>query len=172
MGITALLYKLGSPYDAYISQVSELNQALARLRYMADRALGLEAGLHGSVRFVPGGADAAARVERFRERLGQAAASMTDEQFEDFLAHLGGGEAADVEANRARVVDRMSSATRGIEEYFAIAGRALAKLEERGYNPNRPDVARQLRENKLPAYTIQEYQRILHELGTKVGVKA
>lgn len=172
MGISSLLYKLGSPYDAYISHVSELNQALGRLRYMSERALGFEAGLHGSVRLVPGGEDAATRVQRFRERLGQAAASMSDEQFEDFLAHLGGGEAADVEANRARMVDRMSTATRGFEEYFAIAGKALAKLEERGYNPNRPDIARQLRENKLPSYTIQDYQRILHELGTKVGVKA
>ncbi len=171
MGLSALLYKLGSPYDAYIAHVSELNTALDRLRYMSDRAVGLEAGLHSSVRLVPGGEDRAQRTQRFRERLGQAAASMSDEQFEDFLAHLGGGEAADVEANRALVVDRMSTATRGFEEYFAIAGRALATLEARGYNPNRADVARQLRENKLPPHTVAEYQHILHTLGTKVGLK-
>jgi hypothetical protein len=69
------------------------------------------------------------------------------------------------------VVDRMSTATRGFEEYFAIAGKALATLEARGYNPNRSDVARQLRENKLPAHTVAEYQHILHTLGTKVGLK-
>ena len=121
-----------------------MNTALERLRYQSERALGYEAGLHGSVRLMPGGAARAERVDRFRERLGDAAASMSDEQFEDFLAHLGGGEAANVEADRARVVDRMSTATRGIEEYFAIAGKALATLEERGYNPNRSDIARQL----------------------------
>lgn len=172
MGISSLLYKLASPYDAYIAHVSELNQALGRLRYMSERALGLEAGLHSSVRLVPGGEDRAARAQRFREQLGEAAASMSDEQFEDFLAHLGGGEAANVEANRARVVDRMSTATRGFEEYFAIAGRALATLEERGYNPSRPDIARQLRDNKLPTHTVADYRRILHELGAQVGVKA
>lgn len=172
MAIPSLLYKLASPYDAYVSHVSELNGALERLRWMSDRALGFEAGLQGSVRMVPGGTAAADRVQRFREQLGQAASSMTDEQFEDFLAHLGGGEAANVEANRANVVNRMSSATRGFEEYFAIAGKSLATLEARGYNPNRGDVARQLRENNLPAYTSAEYRRILHELGNKVGVKA
>lgn len=171
MGLATLLYKLGSPYDAYIAHVSELNSALSRLRYMSDRALGLEAGLHGSVRIVPGGEDRELRVQRFREQLGQAAASMSDEQFEDFVAHLGGGEAADVEANRARVVDRMSVATRGFQEYFAIAGKALATLEERGYNPNRADVARQLRENNLPSHTIAEYRSILRALGTKVGLQ-
>lgn len=171
MGIATLLYKLASPYDAYVAHVSELNSALERLRYQSERALGYEAGLHGSVRLMPGGAARAERVDRFRERLGDAAASMSDEQFEDFLAHLGGGEAANVEADRARVVDRMSTATRGIEEYFAIAGKALATLEERGYNPNRSDIARQLRENHLPMHTVGEYRRILHELGTKVGVR-
>ena len=171
MAISSLLYKLASPYDAYVSHVSELNSALAKLRYMSERALGYEAGLHGSVRLQPGGAARAERVDRFRERLGQAAADMSDEQFEDFLAHLGGGEAANVEADRARTVDRMSSATRGFEEYFAIAGKALSTLEARGYNPNRADVARQLRENNLPGHTVAEYRRILHELGVKVGVR-
>lgn len=171
MGISTLLYKLASPYDAYISHVSELNTALTRLRYMADRAVGLEAGLHGSVRLLPGGVAREDRVQRFRERLGAAAASMGDEDFEDFLAHLGGGEAASVEANRANVVDRMSTATRGFEEYFAIAGKALSTLEARGYNPHRSDVARQLRENNLPSHTVADYRRLLHELGTKVGVR-
>ena len=172
MGISALLYKLGSPYDAYISHVSQLNTALDRLRYMSDRALGYEAGLQGSVRLVPGGAAREERVQRFRERLGNAAATMSDEQFEDFVAHLGGGEVAEVEADRARAVSRMTTATRGFEEYFAMAGRELAVLEARGYNPSRSDVARQLRENNLPPLTVADYRRILHDLGTKVGVKA
>jgi hypothetical protein len=172
VGIQSILYKLGSPYDAYISHVSELNSALGRLRYLSERAIGYEAGLQSSVRLVPGGAAPAERAQRFREKLGQAAASMSDEEFEDFLAHLGGGEAASVEANRANVVDRMSSTARGIEDYFGIAGRALATLEARGYNPSRGDVARQLRENKLPTHTVADYRKILHELGTRVGVKA
>ena len=171
MGITSILYRLGSPYDAYIAHVSELNNALTRLRYLSDRALGYEAGLQSSVRLVPGGAAREERVQRFRERLGEAAAKLSDEEFEDFLAHLGGGEVASVEADRASVVDRMNSATRGFEEYFSMAGKALATLETRGYNPGRSDVARQLRENHLPAHTVAEYKRILHELGTRVGVK-
>ena len=114
MALSSLLYKLGSPYDAYIAHVSELNAALARLRYMSDHAVGLEAGLHGSVRLVPGNGNRTDRIEGFRKRLGQAADSMTDEQFEDFLAHLGGGEAANVEDNRANVVSRMSNVTRGL----------------------------------------------------------
>jgi hypothetical protein len=171
LGIQTLLYKLASPYDAYIAHVSELNAALRRLRYMSDRALGLEAGLQSSVRLVPGGAAREDRVQRFRERLGEAARNMSDEQFEDFLAHLGGGEAASVEADRAQVVTRMTHATRGFEEYFAIAGKALATLEARGYNPGRGDVARQLRENHLPAHSVAEYKRILHDLGTKVGAR-
>lgn len=171
MGISAILYKLGSPYDAYISHVSQLHSAIERLRYMSDRALGYEAGLQSSVRLVPGGAVPGERAQRFREKLGAAAASMSDEQFEDFLGHLGGGEAADVEANRAQTVSRMSHATRGLEEYFAMAGHELNVLETRGYNPSRGDVARQLRENNLPPHTIAEYRKILHDLGMKVGVK-
>lgn len=171
MGIQALVWKLGSPYDAYISHVSRLNTAVERLRLMSDRALGFEAGLQGSVRLVPSGSAPEARAQRFREQLGQAAASMSDAEFEDFLSHLGGGEAANVEANRANVVSRMSTATRGLEEYFAIAGSALATLETRGYNPSRSDIARQLRENHLPEHTIADYRRVLHELGAKVGAK-
>ncbi len=171
MGISTLLYKLGSPYVAYISLVSQLNVAIERLRYLSDRALGYEAGLQSSVRLIPGGAMREERVQRFRERLGQAASSMSDEQFEDFLGHLGGGEAADVEANRAQTVSRMSTATRGLEDYFAMAAAELSVLEKRGYNPSRGDVSRQLRENNLPPHTIAEYRKILHDLGLKVGVK-
>src|SRR4029078_11232093 len=114
MGIQSILYKLASPYDAYISHVSQLNTAIERLRYMSDRALGYEAGLNGSVRIVPGGAGREERVQRFREQLGHGAAQMSDSEFEEFLAHLGGGEAANVEANRAQAVSRMSFATRGV----------------------------------------------------------
>ncbi len=172
MGIQTLVWKLGSPYDAYVSHVSRLNTAIERLQLMSDRALRYEAGLQSSVRLVPGGSAPEERVQRFRERLGEAAASMTDAEFEEFVAHLGGGASANVEANRANVVSRMNSATRGLEEYFAIAGQELGVLESRGYNPARGDVARQLRENKLPTHTIADYRRILHDLGTKVGAAA
>lgn len=171
MGIQTLVWKLGSPYDAYISHVSRLNTAIERLQLMSDRALRFEAGLQSSVRLVPGGSAPEARVQRFREKLGAAAASMSDMEFEEFIAHLGGGEAANVEANRANVVSRMHTASRGLEEYFAIAGQELATLESRGYNPSRSDIARQLRENKLPAHTIADYRKLLHDLGAKVGAK-
>lgn len=171
MGIHTLVWKLGSPYDAYVSHVSRLNTAIERLQLMSDRALRYEAGLQSSVRLVPGGSAPEERVQRFRERLGEAAASMTDAEFEEFVAHLGGGASANVEANRANVVSRMNTATRGLEEYFAIAGQELGVLESRGYNPGRGDVARQLRENKLPTHSIADYRRILHDLGTKVGAK-
>ncbi len=169
MGIQTLVWKLSSPYDAYVSHVSRLNTAIERLQLMSDRALRYEAGLQSSVRLVPGGSPPEERIQRFRARLGEAAASMTDAEFEEFISHLGGGATADVEANRANVVSRMHSATRGLEEYFAIAGKELGILESRGYNPSRGDVARQLRENKLPTHTVAEYRRILHDLGTKVG---
>ncbi len=172
MGIQTLMWKLGSPYDAYISHVSRLNMALQRLNLISETALGYEAGLQSSMRLIPGGAAREQRVERFRERLGQAAATMSDEEFEDFVAHLGGGEAADVEANRAQAVSRMSHVTRGVEEYFAIAGQELTTLESRGYNPHRSDIARQLRENHLPTHTVADYRRILHELGTRVGLQS
>jgi hypothetical protein len=165
-----LLWKLASPYDAYVSHVAQLNHAMERIKFLSGLALGYEAGLRGSVRFVPGSADAAARAKSFRERLGQAAASMTDEQFEEFLSHLGGGGTADVETNRAQAVSRLSVATRGLEEYFALAGQELALLENRGYSPTRPDVARQLRENDLPLSTIADYRHELHDLGSKVGM--
>lgn len=172
MGIQTLVWKLGSPYDAYISHVSRLNTAIERLQLMSDRALRYEAGLQSSVRLVPGGTAPEERVQRFREQLGQAAASMSDAEFEEFIAHLGGGASADVEADRAKTVSRMNSATRGLEEYFAIAGQELATLESRGYNPSRGDVARQLRENRLPTHSVAEYRKLLHDLGSKVGAKA
>lgn len=172
MGIQTLVWKLGSPYDAYVSHVSRLNTAIERLQLMSDRALRYEAGLQSSVRLVPGSSAPEERVQRFRERLGEAAATMTDGEFEEFIAHLGGGASANVEANRANVVSRMQGATRGLEEYFAIAGQELSVLESRGYNPSRGDVARQLRENKLPTHSVAEYRRILHDLGTKVGAAA
>jgi hypothetical protein len=171
MGIQTLVWKLGSPYDAYVSHVSRLNTALERIRHASDRALRFEAGLQGSVRVVPGTSDPDARVQRFREQLGAAASSMSDTEFEEFVAHLGGGEVASVEADRANVVSRMHTATRGIEEYFAIAVHELSLLEGRGFSPSRTDVARQLRENHLPAHTIADYQKILHELGARVGAK-
>lgn len=172
MAVSALLWKLASPYDAYVSHVARLNEAIDRLRYLSERALGYEAGLQSSVRFVPAAIDAGARVERFRAQLGEAAAEMSDIEFEEFLAHLGGGGVAEVEANRAQAVSRLGHTTRGLEEYFAAAGRELALLEARGYSPNRPDVARQLRDNRLPTTTVEEYRRILHELGARVGQKA
>ena len=171
MALKSIVWKLASPYDAYVSHVIRLNQAMDRIRYFTELALGYEAGLQSSVRFVPAASDPVARAQRFREQLGAAAANMTDEEFEEFVAHLGGGSVANVEANRATTVSRLSTTTRGFEEYFAIAGQELALLEARGYNPGRAYVARQLRENKLPATTLAEYRRALHELGAKVGVR-
>lgn len=172
MAVTSLLWKLASPYDAYVSHVARLNEAIARVRYFSERALGYEAGLQSSVRLIPGQGDPVARAKRFREQMGEAAERMSDEEFEDFLAHLGGGTAADVEADRAQAVSRMGHSTRGLEEYFAAAGRELAVLEARGYSPSRPDVSRQLRDNELPLTTVAEYRHLLHELGARVGRKA
>jgi hypothetical protein len=172
MAISSHLYKLASPYDAYVSHVSDLHGAIGRIRSMSERALGYEAGLQSSERLVPGGLPADERVQMFRKKLGDAADSMSDEQFEDFLSHVGGGEVANVEADRAQTVARMSRTTRGIEEYFAIAAKEIHTLETRGYNPKRADVARQLRENNLPSHTTTEFKKILHELGKSVGVRA
>jgi hypothetical protein len=169
MGLSALIWRFASPYDAYVSHVAQLSHAIGRIRYLSDVALRYEAGLQGSVRLVPGDADAQQRASRFRERLGTAAAAMSDEQFEEFIGMLGGGERAEVERDRASVVDRLSSTTRGLEEYFALAGHQLTTLEKRGYNPKRPDVARQLRENRLPAMSLPEIRHELHELGSRVG---
>jgi hypothetical protein len=171
MAISTLVWKLASPYDAYVSHVAKLEVALERVRTFSERALGYEAGLQSSVRLIPGTSDPVARGLRFRDQMGEAAAEMSDEEFEAFIAQLGGGMVAEVETNRARAVSRMGFTTRGLEEYFAIAGQELAILEQRGYNPGRPDVARQLRDNHLPSTTLAEYRRTLHELGAKVGQK-
>lgn len=171
MSITTLVWKLASPYDAYVSHVGRLQNAIERIRYYSDRALGYEAGLQSSVRIVPGESDPAARAQRFRNQLSESAAQMSDEEFEEFIAHLGGGSVAEVESNRAQTVSRMSHTTRGLEEYFATAGRELAILESRGYNPRRPDVARQLRENHLPETSLADFRHQLHELGVRVGQK-
>lgn len=171
MAISTLVWKLASPYDAYVSHVAKLEAALERVRYFSERALVYEAGLRSSVRLIPGTGDPIARGQRFRDQLGEAAAQMSDEEFEEFISQLGGGRVAEVEANRARAVSRMGFTTRGVEEYFAIAAKELAILEQRGYNATRPDVARQLRDNHLPSTTVTEYRHALHELGAKVGQK-
>lgn len=164
-----LLWRLASPYDAYVSHVSRLDEAVTRIRQLSDVALGYEAGLQGSGRVVPGGADSASRAATFRDRLGAAAAELSDEQFEEFVTMLGGGDVADVDHDRSRTQTRLRHATRGLEEYFAIAGQELATLEKRGYNPHRPDVARQLRDNHLPEVDVAGYRHLLHELGSRVA---
>ncbi len=169
MAVPSLIWRLASPYDAYVSHVVQLNHAIDRIRSLSEMALGYEAGLKGSVRLVPGEGDAATRASRFREQLGAAAAKMTDEEFEEFVAMLGGGGVANVEDNRANAVSRLSTTTRGLEEYFGIAGFELSTLEKRGYSPARTDIARQLRENHLPPTTLAEYRHLLHELGSRVG---
>ncbi|MCC6381694.1 MAG: hypothetical protein IT304_04255 [Dehalococcoidia bacterium] len=169
MAIAGLVWKLASPYDAYVSHVARLDHAIERIRDFSERALGYEAGLQGSVRVVPGAVDVAGRAQRFRDRLATAATQLSDEQFEEFLSMLGGGGVAAVESDRAQAVSRLSHTTRGLEEYFAIAGREIAILERRGYSPRRPDVARQLRENRLPATTVAEYRHLLRTLGARVG---
>lgn len=172
MALNSLVWKLASPYDAYVSHVARLNAAIERVQYFSERAQGYEAGLQSSGPSAAGASDPAERTRRFREQLGAAAAKMTDEEFEDFVAHLGGGSAANAEADRANAASRLSTTTRGLEEYFAIAGQELATLEKRGYNPGRADVARQLRENHLPGTTLPEYRHLLHELGSRAGQTA
>jgi hypothetical protein len=169
MVLAKLVWRLASPYDAYIAHVSRLNAALQRLRAVTDAVLRYEAGLHGSVRLQPGAEDPDARVQRFRERIGAAAAQMSDDQFEDFIGHLGGGASAEVEADRARTVSRMGLTASGLEDQFAVAGHALAVLERRSFDPGRPDLARQLRGNGLPLSTLGDYRHELHELGVRVG---
>ena len=169
MPLSSVVWRLASPYDAYVSHVARLNEAIDRLRYFTDVALGYETGLHSSIRMVPGATDAEARAARFREQLATVAGQMSDEEFEEFIANLGGGKVAEVETNRAQAVSRLSTTTRGLEEYFAIAGSELATLERRGFNPARADVGRQLDANHLPRLTVAEYRHLLHELGRKVG---
>ena len=170
MAVRAVLWKLASPYDAYVAHVGRLNDAIERLRYHIDQALAYEAGLHGSVRFVPVERDDAEdRANHFREKLAAAASEMPEDQFEDFISHLGGGTVASVEDDRARTISRLGRTTRGLEEYFEVAGRELTILEERGYNPRRPDVARQLQANNLPEMTVADYRHLLGQLGAQVG---
>jgi hypothetical protein len=169
MSVSTVVWKLASPYDAYVAHVGRLNDAIERIRYHIDRALGFEAGLHGSIRFVPSARDAAERANRFRQRLEEAASEMSEEQFEEFIAHLGGGSVATVEQDRANAITRLGHTTRGLEEFFTIASAELAILERRGYNPGRADVARQLRANHLPEMTVAEYRHLLAELGAQVG---
>ncbi|MFN0147088.1 MAG: hypothetical protein ACKVT1_11295 [Dehalococcoidia bacterium] len=169
MAVKELVWRLASPYDAYVSHVARLTEAMDRIRALSEMALGHEAGLQSSVRYVPGMADTDARAARFREQLGAAAERMGDEEFEEFIQMLGGGAVASVESNRAQAVTRLSHTTRGLEEYFAIAGQELSVLEKRGYNPGRTDIARQLRENRLPPVTVDDYRHQLHLLGTRVG---
>jgi hypothetical protein len=169
MPIGTMIWKLASPYDAYVSHVLRLNDAIERVRYFADRMRGYEAGLESSVRIAPGGSAAAERLLRFRERIGQAAEEFSDEEFEGFLELLMGGAVADVEGDRARLESRLGQTSKGLEEYFAAVALELAVLERRGYNPNRADVARQLRENRVPSLTIAEYRKLLHDLGRRVG---
>jgi len=169
MAVASLVWRLASPYDAYVSHVARLDEAITRIRWLSERALAYEAGLQSSVRLVPGAADAEERAARFRDQLGAAADTMSDEEFEAFIAMLGGGGVAEVEADRAQAVSRLSHTTRGLEAHFAAAGRELLTLEHRGYNPRRADVARQLRENHLPATDLATYRHLLHELGARVG---
>jgi hypothetical protein len=169
MALDTLLWKLASPYDAYVCHVARLHHAMERINYFTEVAEGYEAGLQGSVRVGASSAPAEDRAARFRHQLADKAAHLTDEQFEEFLALLGGGEAATVESDRAQAASRRSQNTRGLEEYFAIAGHELALLEKRDYNPERPDVARQLRENRLPGTTLSEYRHTLRSLGTRAG---
>ena len=78
MAVTSLLWKLASPYDAYVSHVARLNEAFSRVRYSSERALGYEAGLQSSVRFVPGQGDPIATLLQAEHRgdlqLGEAVA--------------------------------------------------------------------------------------------------
>ena len=39
MALNTLVWKLASPYDAYVSHVARLESALERLRYFSSRAL-------------------------------------------------------------------------------------------------------------------------------------
>lgn len=169
MSLQTIVWKLASPYDAYVSHVSRLEQSLARLRFLSERALGYEAGLLGSVRIVPGDDRSEQRADAFRAHLAEAAEGMSDEQFEAFLVELGGGAPALVESDRAQASARLGTATRGLEEYFGAAAVELAVLERRGFDPHRRDVARQLRDNGIEPRTIADYRRELHDLGRKVG---
>lgn len=169
MTVQSILWRLASPYDAYVAHVSRLEDAVAEIQYLVQRALGYEAGLQGSVRIVPGGEAAAERAERFRSALAEASTGLSEAEFEDFLAHLGGGSTVDVEADRARTVSRLTAVTSALERHFITAARELALLEARAYSPTAPGVARLLRENRIPARTLTEYRHLLRELASQVG---
>jgi hypothetical protein len=171
MGVRSLVWRLASPYDAYISHVSQLSSAIDRIRYLSEKTLAYEAGLHGSMRLVPGERSAEERAKQFREQLAAAAKEMSESDFEEFITHLGSGHLAAVESDRAQLVARMGTTRRGLEEYFAIAGQQIETLAERGYNPRRGDVRRQLEENGLPTSTVADYRHLLGELGSRVGQK-
>jgi hypothetical protein len=168
MSVRTFAWKLASPYDAYVSHVARLEQALRRIQDLSVLALGYEAGLHGSLRLVPPD-KADPRADRLRARLGSVTGDMSDDEFEEFVAQLGGGERATVEGDRARAASRLSHTTESIARYFAVASEELSTLESRGYTPSRPDVARLLRDNRLPAMTIAQYRMRLRELGAQVG---
>ncbi|MDW8047023.1 MAG: hypothetical protein RMK15_07075 [Chloroflexota bacterium] len=168
MRLPGFWWRLAAPYDAYIAHVSRLCRALERIRLLADRALGYEAGLVASVRMVPGAEDAEERAARLRARLA-AAQELSDAELDELLAHLGGGKAAEVERDRAVVAGRLGAVSRAIESAFAEAAAALAILEARRYDPRRRDVARQLRANRLPARTTDAFRAELRELGRLVG---
>jgi len=167
--LRSLIWRLASPYDAYLVHVSRLNEYLRRIEHLTEQALALEAGLLGSVRVVPSERRAEQRLAALREQLSRAAAEMTDEEFEQFVAHLGGGEPGKVEEDRQRMVARLESVSRHLEEYFRRAADELRTLERRRYDPRRRDVARELRENGLPPLTLAEYRHRLRDLGARVG---
>ncbi len=169
MSLQSLRWRLASPYDAYISHVSRLNGAIEEIRFLVQKAVAYEAGLQGSVRLVPGTPDPSARAARFRETLGRKAVEMTDEEFEAFIADLGGGGPREVEADRAAVLERLTATTDSLQRHFAHAGQELAILEQRGYNPERAGVSRLLRVNRLPAHTLADYRHLLRDLGARVG---
>lgn len=164
-----MLWRLASPYDAYISHVARLEDAFARIRILSERTAGYEMGLRSSVRLMPSESDAVARAERFRDRLGQASETVEDEQLESFLVELGGGATANVESDRADIAVRMDHATEGLQEYFGVAGSALQTLEQRGYEPGRRDVARQLASNGISQRTLEQYRDELQGLAQAAG---
>jgi MinD-like ATPase involved in chromosome partitioning or flagellar assembly len=171
MSLKGVVWTLASPYDAYVSHVSRLNAAIEEIRFLVQKAAGYEAGLHASLRLVPGTQDASARAARFREQLASAAHHMTDEEFEAFVSDLGGTMPREVEADRAQALERLTTVTEALARHFTTAGQELAVLEQRGYNPARAGVRRSLRENHLPQHTLADYRHILRELGAQVGQK-
>ncbi len=164
-----MLWRLASPYDAYVSHVARLEDAFARIRVLSERTAGYEMGLRSSVRLMPSESDAVARAERFRGQLSEASETMEEEQLEAFLVELGGGAIANVESDRADIAVRMDHATEGLQEYFAVAGSALQTLEQRGYEPGRRDVARQLASNGIERRALKQYREELQTLARVAG---